>query len=272
MKLYRLGFFVACFVLVSSVFFGVVIALDADEASVSVKLSSQTTYRGAILGIRVVFESNYHEELTIYNLGVNFDWMVEDAFIGYDLSDNPATVPPYGSYTSGLMTVSIPETATDGIHFFYVGIDGLQGETTGFSWDSPSQYLTVQGNEEEFYMGLQAVVANGITEAINSKYQSNEALSLVDQARNEHGLAITLWADYKTADAISKLESASRYLNQAEEEEQNYIESKKFTDTLVVISVLALFAVLAIALLVRRRRKKKTRERRKTIRTVDQAN
>lgn len=271
MKLYRSVFFVAFFVLVSSVFCSVVIALDEDEATVSVKLSSQMTYRGAILGIRIVFESKYHEELTIYNLGVNFDWMVEDAFIGYDLSDNPAIVPAYGSYTSGLLTVSIPETATDGLHFFYVGIDGLQGETTGFSWDSPIQTLTVQGNEEEFYMGLQAVVANGITEATTSQYQSGEALSLVEQARLEHALAISLWADYKTADAISKLEAASRYLDQAKEEEQNYVESKRFADMLVIIFVVALLAVLVVALLLRRRRQKKIR-RRKTIAIVGHAN
>lgn len=89
MKLFRIILIVVCFSLICALFSGVASALEQDEATVTLTWSNTTPYQGSSATVRVFFKSNYAEELTIYYLGLHFDWMDSDTFVGPDLSDNP---------------------------------------------------------------------------------------------------------------------------------------------------------------------------------------
>lgn len=258
MKSFRLMSIAACFSIVFALFSGVSFALDQDEANVSVTWSNTTLYQGSGVTVTVVFDSDSSEELTIYYVGLNFDWMDSDAFVGPDLSNNPVTISAYGSHTFGPIAILIPENVSVGAHNYFVGIDGLEGESAGFSWDSPTQTLQIQDYETLIYNSLLTQVAGNITAADSGTYQSSEAQSLLQQAKNEYALALSFANAENWEEAIPALQKAYTYLEQADAEEQDYIAAKNQQgDLLIIVGVAAaaVVAVLAIILMLRRKRK-----------------
>jgi hypothetical protein len=257
MKPFRLVPIVACFSILCALFSSVAFALDQDEAIISLSWSSQALYQGSNVTVTLFFKSECAEELMIYCLGLQFDWMASDIFVGRDLSDDPVTIPSYGSYIFDPMTISIPENASVGTHSYFIGIDGLQGESTSFFWDSQTLMLVIQVSVDEAYDELRTNVANNITEADNATYQSSEAQSLLEQAKTAYDQALSLANEEKWEEAISALQDASTYLEQADVEEQNYIEAESQQDHLliIVVVVVVVVAVLIIVLIVRRKRK-----------------
>jgi hypothetical protein len=258
MKLFRVILIVACFSIICAQFSGVVSALEQDEATVTLIWSNPTPYQGSSATVRASFKSNYAEILTIYYVGIHFDWMDSDTFVGPDLSANPVSIPGYGSYTFDPISVVIPENASVGTHSYFVGIDGLDEQSTAFSWDSQTLTVQIQTYEVEIYNTLRAKVANNITEATNQTYQSSEAQSLLEQAKNAYTQALSLANEENWGDAIAALQSAYSYIDQANIEEQNYVEAEGQQNQLLLIVgvvAVAVVAVLIIILLVRRKKK-----------------
>jgi len=257
MKPFRPLLMIACFCIICALFSSVGSALEQDEAKVLVTWLSQTPYQGSSVIVHVTFLSNCSEELTIYYLGLHLDWMDSDHFVGHNLSDDPVIIPSYGSHTFYSITIYIPENAIVGTHNYFVGIDGVQGEYTSFSWDSQVLTLLIQNSMEEVYDELITKVASNITEAVNATYQSSEAQSLLEQAENAYGQALSLAAEENLEEAISTLQNASTYLKQADVEEQNYIETKSQQDPLLIIvgvAVVVIVTALIMALIVRRKK------------------
>jgi hypothetical protein len=137
------------------------------------------------LQLMVIFKSKIADVLTVYKVGLHFDWMESNAFAGPDLSDNPEIISGYGSHSFGPIAIHIPEDATVGTHNYFIGIDGLEGDSAGFSWDSPTQTLQIQNYETLVYNTLLTQVVDNITAADSSTYQSPEAQSVLEQAKNE---------------------------------------------------------------------------------------
>jgi hypothetical protein len=261
MKPLHMLLIVACFCVVFAQFSGVVSALDENDAAVTVSLSSQTTYRGGMLGARMLFESRCPEQILIGYIGLNFGWMDLDDFVGQDLSEDPEVLSGYGSFLSDVVYISVPENASIGKHNYFVGVEGIQGESAGFSWDSELFTVMVYGSAEEAYTALSADVSGNITAA--SGYRSSEARSLLAQAQSAYDEAVTLADEENFAEAISRLETASDYLEDADAEEQNYDPSEEIQNLLLVIVAVAVVAVVVAVLLVRRKRKKTARRKRK---------
>lgn len=259
MRPFRIVLIVACFSIICALFSGVVSALEQNEASVTLTWSSQTPYQGSRATVMVFFNSDCAEELTVYYVGLHFDWMDSDAFVGPDLSNDPVTISGYGSYTFGPISILIPANASVGTHSYFVGIDGLEGISTNFSWDSQTLTMEIQNYEVEIYNVLITRVAGNITEAVNNTYQSSEAQSLIKQAENAYAQALSLANGGNWEEAIAALENADSYFEQANVEEQNYIvEAESQQNQLLIIvgvAVVAAVAVLIIILVVRRKRK-----------------
>lgn len=265
MKPFRLICIAVCFSLVFALFIGVSFALDQDEATVSLIWSNTAPYQGTTATVTVIFNSNIADVLTVYYVGLHFDWMESDSFAGPDLSDNPITITGYGSYTFGPIAIHIPEEATIGTHNYFVGIDGLEGDSSGFSWDSPTQTLQIQNYETLVYNTLLTQVVDNITTADSNTYQSPEAQSLLEQAKNEYDKALSSANTGSWQEAITALQKAFTYLEQAESEEQDFIEATSQQGNLLLIVgvvVVVVIVVLIIFLMFIRKRKP----------TVDQTN
>jgi len=258
MKCFRLVLIVTCLsIIICALFSGVVFALDPNEARVSVAWSSETPYRGSSPTVTVLVISDSSEELTIYYFGLHFDWMDSDRFVGYDLSADPVIVPAYGSQNFSPVTLQIPENVSIGSHSYFVGIDGVQGESTSFSWDSLTLTLVVQNSGQDVYSGLVTQVASNITEAVDAEYHSSEAQSLLAQAENVYSQALSYANEENWTEAISALQTASIYLEQANTQEQNYVEPTSEQDPLLIIvgvTVVVVVAVLIVILLMKKRR------------------
>lgn len=258
MKPSRLMIMVACFSLTCALFNGVCFALEQDDARVSLNWSSEALYSGSNTTVNIFFISDYSEELTIYSVGLHFDWMESETFLGYNLINNPVTVPSNGSHNFYPINVLVPENVTVGAHSYYVGIDGLEGGSTDFTWDSRPQTVMIQNSAQEVYNNLKTEVADDIADALDADYRSSAAQSFLEQAEDAYDQALSLASDENWDAAILALQSASGYVEQADLNEQSYVEPETLDDSLLLIvgvAAVAVVAVLVVALIVRRKGK-----------------
>ena len=264
MKFNRLVFIIMSFSIITSLFIGSTNALEENEATATALWLNQPVNQGSIETVSIFFVNNSPQILQIYLVGIHFDWMDADQFVGNNLSDDPAIVPSNETYTFNLITVDIPEDASLGSHSYYVGIDGLEGDTS-FSWNSQEFTLVVQGSLEVEYNNLKTTVSNKIDEAVTNNYQSSEAQSLLGQAQNAFSQAATSATNKNWDNAISLLQNASNYLEQAAAKEEEYIEkSSSFDPLLIIIGIGAILIVILLAIIfVRQKRAKAVPEEQK---------
>jgi hypothetical protein len=237
-------------------FCGIVIALDQDEARVSVAWRNDTYYRGSNSLVTVFFISDSLEELKIEYFGLHFDWMESDSFVGFDLSDDPVVIPALEARYFSSISIQIPEDASIGAHNYFVGVNGIQGESTSFSWNSSTLTLIVEGSGQEVYGELVTKTFNDISEAVDSDYQSSEAQSLLEQAENSYSQALSYANQENWNEAVSALESAYSYIEQADAKEQDYKESNNEQIALLFfigITVVVVAVLIVIFLLKKRK-------------------
>jgi hypothetical protein len=228
-------------------------ALDSDEASVSLFWTSQTAYQGNSASFIITFKSNCSEELELTKIGLHFDWMNSDEFYTSDLSANPVSIASYGSYTFDVMTIIIPLNVSAGSHSYFVGVEGTQDSLslTDFYWESPFLMIQIHDENEKVYMTLLPQVASKLSEAINATYQSAEAQSLLQQAQSEYTLAISLANEEKWNEALSSLQNADSYMEQANAAEQENAEQKAEQQSLLLyLAIIAIAVIIAVSIIV----------------------
>jgi len=251
MKSFRLTLIAICIMCALSI--NLVSALNPDEASVSLSWSSQTYYQGDSMIFRITFQSNSPDVLQIYKIGLQFDWMPSDAFYGRDLSAAPVSILGYGNYTFDYMTISVPFNVSAGSHSYFVGIDGLQNNIV-FSWDSPPATIQIHDSKEKFYNESAPQVASKIDEAVNATYESTEAQSLLQQAKDEYAQANSLANEGKWQEAVTSLQKASNFLEQAADAEEK--RSAEQPNLLLYVAIVAIGVIIAVSVIVAVRRKK----------------
>ncbi|MEM2081838.1 MAG: hypothetical protein QXP44_00940 [Candidatus Bathyarchaeia archaeon] len=232
-------------------------ALETNEISVSLYWSSQVLYQGDIATVRISLKTSSTEQLFIYYIGVHFDWMPEGGFYGYDLSESPVLIPSGGSYIFDPISIQIPINVTAGEHTYFVGIEGRQGSTTAFSWDSPPSTVRIHPFG---YAIMLSQIERELNESIHANYESAEARSLVQQAQSEFAKAHPLAIEGNWQEALPHLYNASDLLTQAREIEQLNTEQKTAQQTLllygVIIAVVAVAVAAVIVVVVRKKRKR----------------
>ncbi len=119
---------------------GLVAAINSEEVTVHALFSSEPLQVGQTTTIVMFFTSTSADELRITNVGLHFDWMPTDTFLGFNLNNSVVTIPSGGgTYEFPPITLKVPSTVNNGTHTYFVGIDGTQGtSSTPFSWDSPT--------------------------------------------------------------------------------------------------------------------------------------
>lgn len=237
-------------------------ALESNEITVALYWSSQVLYQGDIATVRISLKTTSTEQLFIYYIGIHFDWMPEGGFYGYDLSDSPVLIPSDGSssgsgYIFDPISIQIPINVSVGEHSYYVGIEGRQGSTTTFSWDSPPSTVRIHPFG---YAIMLSQIERELNESIHANYESSEARSLVQQAQSEFAKAHPLAIEGNWQEALPHLYNASDLLTQAREIEQLNAEQKATQQTLllygVIIAVVAVAVAAVIALVMRKKRKR----------------
>lgn len=238
---------------------GLVFALEPDEASVTPSWSTQTIYPGSTVSLGVIFQSNSSSELEVYSIGVHFDWMPAGSFYGHKFTENPIQIVGYGVKAFDAILLNIPSNVSAGEHSYFIGIDGLQNSAE-FSWSSPSFDITILDAQGKIFTDLEPTVQAELNEAISATYKSTEAKSLLQQAKDAYDQAQVYANDGNYQEAVTSLENASAYLQQAKEAEQLNDEQIAQQQTLLlIVAVVAVVAVVVgslIAVVVRRRRNK----------------
>ena len=136
--------FIVVFFLSLCVFSGLAAAaIDQSSLSAVPVLSKQVLNVGGSVTVRITVQSNANEQLSITNIGVNFDWMDSGTFAGQTLIDNPPVIPASGSYTTPPFNVKVPTNVTVGPHNYFVGIDGTDSIGTEFFWNSTTTTIQV---------------------------------------------------------------------------------------------------------------------------------
>jgi hypothetical protein len=237
---------------------GVVSALNPDDASVTVSWGSLKYYQGDTASVSITFQSNIADELEINRISIQFDWMPEDAFYTHDLSASPVHIPSLGSSTFDLTNIPLIAGASAGSHSFYVSIDYQQNNLDAI-WNSPLLTMQIYSGNEKTYKTLQPQVATKIDEANNVTYESTEAQSLLQQAKTEYNNAVESAANGEWQEAVTSLQNASDYLDQAEAAEQSGGQNAGQSLLLyIAVAVIAVVIALSVIGVLVRRRSKKT--------------
>ena len=197
-------------------------AFEQNELDVYVVLTNQDAYPGGTMIASVQLKSNSTEILTIMYVGIHFDWMPSDKFLGYDLSSDPVGLIPSAEQYLDPIPIVVPSNVTPGEHNYFVGVDGLEGSTNQFNWDSDMFTLFVHEPKKEEYNVLLPQVIGNITESEEKDYQSPKAQSLLEQAKDNHEQALDYGTQNSWDEAVSMLNNALTYLHQADTEEQKY--------------------------------------------------
>ena len=254
---------------------GLVSALNPDEASVSLFWSSQTVYQGAIVSIRMTFQSNSADQLKIYRIGLHFDWMPPDEFYTSDFSANPVTVPTYGTYIFDPIVIQIPLNVSAGSYSYFVGVDGTEGlSASGFSWNSSSSTIQIHSVIEKIYSDFMPQVESKLNGAISANYESSEAQSLLQQAQGEFGNATDFAGAGRWSEAIQSLQIADDFLDQAHAAEQRSDEQKAEQQSLLfylaIIAIAVIIAVSIIVVVVRKKRKQTNSVADQSLETIEE--
>lgn len=258
MKAFPLTLIVVSLSIICILNIGLVSALEQGELSIVPSWLKSTPYQGDSTTVTLRLTSTSSNQLRIYYIGLHFDWMPADSFVGLDLSDDPVVVPASGIYIFEPMLIQIPANVSVGSHSYFVGIDGIEGSYDSFSWNSPDLTLQILDFRSKIYDSLLTRVDNNISSAVNAGYQSAEAQSLLAEAQTKRAEAETLAAAGNWGEATSTLQQAISYLEQAETAEQQYDEQQGGQQTLlliVAVIVVIVVIVVIIAVMVRKRRK-----------------
>ena len=249
---------IICLSFTFSLLCGVGNALEENEIIVSVVLTSQTGFPGSGAVASIFLVNNSTEILTIQYVGINFDWMPSDQFLGHNLSEDPVFISSSTNHIFQAINIIVPPDTTLGEHNYSVGIDGLKG-TEIFSWNSQNYIFVVKDSKKQTYDDLLSQVSSKITESKSVNYESSTAQSLVEQAEVEYVQALVYGNQNSWDEAVSRLNSASSYLEQADVEEQKYLEEKSSQENLLIIIglvVVIIIAILVVFYLVRRKKDK----------------
>jgi hypothetical protein len=149
MKATQILLIAICFSMITfSLFSNTCFALEQEEAAASGYWNNQNHYPGSSGTLTITFISNSSDQLTIYYVGVHFDWMASDVFVGLNLQNSPVNVTSHGSHTFDPMIIPIPANVSVGSHSYYIGIDGIQGTNNAvFSWDSQPFSLLIASQQ-----------------------------------------------------------------------------------------------------------------------------
>lgn len=232
-------------------------ALDQDDFSVSPSWSTPLYYQGDSVSLKLILSSKSSEVLTVYYIGVHFDWMEEDSFYGRDLSEDPVTVASSKVHVFDPMAITIPSDVSVGTHNYTIGIQITDPTSPDIvSWDSEARTIYVQDGDSKAYRELLQNVTVKINEAINATYQNPEAKSLLEQAEDEYAQAFVSSFDEQWEDAIAHLLAAENYLDQAVAAEQlGTQQSSEMQRLLWIVAPIATAVIVSfIVIIVWRRR------------------
>jgi hypothetical protein len=196
------------------------------------------------------------QELTIYYVGIHFDWIPADGFYGVDLNSTPGYVSSSNSILSESFSVQIPTNVTEGPHTYAVGVDGIDSSSNSFSWDSPTSTIQVRPAEEKLYNILLSQVESQMNTANKTNYQNTSAKSYLQQAQTTYDLAPIQANAGNWTQALITLQDSSTYLNLANAAEQKHGSSGQgFALYLIAMPVAIIVIVAFIAVLFVRKRK-----------------
>lgn len=248
------------FVVFFALFFGVGNAIISDELIVTVLWSNQPVYQNSEVTGNIFLINNSTEEITILNVGLHFDWMQSDQFIGFSLQNNPVSILPGKTYTFNAIAINIPQDVMVGPHDYLIGINGLDGESTPFTWDSESYNIIVLSSEiRENYNQLMTQISSRISQTNSAGFKSSDAQSYFEQAEDKYNQATSLANQENWVDALSAIQNVSEYLDQADFEEQKYLEESSTQNQLLIIVGIVVVVFLVVLAIILLRRKKKAK-------------
>jgi len=264
MKQFPLAVIAVSIIIICFLNVGLVPALEQNEASVTLSWSSSTVYQGSVVNVIMTFHNNAADELSIEQIGLHFDWMASDEFAGHRFTESPIAVPAGGSYTFDAITITVSNSTSAGEHSYFVGVDGSDSYGD-FVWDSPTDKIEILSSGQKAFIDLLQTVQGELNEALNVTYESPEAQSLLQQAKDAYTQANLEAGEGNYSEAITTLENLSSYLDQAEVAEQQYTEQMAQQQQLILIAAIiaiVVIVVVVVALLWRRRNKNKPKVKR----------
>jgi hypothetical protein len=249
MKAFPLKLFAICISVLCVLNVSLASALDQNEVSVSTSWSTIKHYQGDSASVTLILTNNSPEIITIYNIGIHFDWM-DTGFQGFDLSGDPLAVSSHKTYVFEPMIIKLPDDVSVGVHNYTIAVEGLQGEdSASFGWDSQPRELYIQHYKAKTFDALQQDVLSILDE--NVTYQSPEAQNLIDQANSEYTQAVLSLYANQWDDAVSHMQNSLSYAEQAETAEKSYpTQTADLQRILWIVVPLAIVVIVSFIIII----------------------
>lgn len=222
-----------------------IFALLQDEASINLSWSKLSYYPGDEGALSIAFESKCPDELKISLIEIKFNWTTTQETIPIDFSEDPVGIPSNDEYTFNPIIFQIPENATEGSQKVVIRFQGMQHGLLwyDFEWTSPPETIEVKINYQQLYNQLNLQISTNLDEALNANYQNEDALNLLDNAKLENNIAISLANQNRWEEAVSRLYQSQEYLDQAKEKEQQ-LSMNELTSTVATIAILIIIGLI----------------------------
>jgi hypothetical protein len=230
-----------------------VFSLDQDQASTALSWSKPSYYQGEEGNIAITFRSQCPEELKIYKIELQFDWITSQEPIAIDFSDDPVGIPSNDDHIFDTISFQVPLNTTEGIHNIIIRIEGQQHGLFSwyeFEWVSPLSQIEIKTDYQQFYNQLAMQISTILNEAHIADYKNVDAIELLDEATTEYSLAISLANQRRWEEAVSHLQQTQDYLDQAQEKEQ--LSTEDLTTAAITIIVLIIAGLLVSIILGRK--------------------
>jgi hypothetical protein len=230
-----------------------VLALEQDQGSITLSWSKQSYYQGDDGALAITFSSQSPDELKVEMIEIKFNWTTTQETITIDLSDNPIGIPSNDENTFDPILFQVPQNATEGFQDVIIRIEGIQHGLWwyDFEWTSLPSKIEVKIDFQQLYSELNLQTTNKLDEALNSDYQNQEAIDLLDNATLEYNLATSLANQRRWQEAVSHLQQSQEYLDQAQEKEQQ-LSVDELTSAVATIIVLVIIGLIVSIVLGRK--------------------
>jgi len=186
--------------------------------TLSLDWSDSTYYQGEVGNVTITLHSNCNNELNITWIGIHFAWMKENDYFKFDLKNNPVRIMSQGSHEFKPIFFLVTLEASVGWNEYYVRINCEEHHSNKGveeTWTSGIENIYIHDFYEKMYYDNIHVIESKLISAKEHDFESQYALSTLNQAENEFNLSRSLADKDEWPDTCSHMTNAANLIEQA---------------------------------------------------------
>ena len=188
------------------------------EIALSLNWSDSTYYQGEVGNVTITVYSTCNNELNITWIGIHFAWMKENDYFQLDLENNPVRIMSQGSHEFKPIFFLVTLESSVGWNEYYIRINCEEHHSdkgVEETWTSEIENIYIHDFYEKTYYDNIYVIESKLISAKEHDFESQYALSTLNQAENEFNLSRSLADQDEWPYTCSRMTNAANLIEQA---------------------------------------------------------